>query len=397
MDFSYDAFVFHQRPDGGGPQLAVFIAPAGQVSTWSTVDPLGPDNPMAPQREPAPARIASIARFFQGDERNTIPTAIVIGLREHFQLDGQAGGTARLTISSGAADDLKPALVIDGQHRLRGMAAADLEMSVPIVAVLGADDLEMAFQFLVINNKSARVPRDHIRALALNYGEDELRERLKSARLTLDPNLASVGVLDEAAESPFAGMIAWLNNPAEDRVIVPAAIEAMAAEAKSMGFSEFEDPDTLNSYLMAVWSEVKSQWPQLFAAGNKLLNKVGLTCMTHYITRTIKTWGRNPHLRETVNVGDPDKVRANTHDILASLTPSFFQAEWKSTSYDTRAGRQLVLDDLETMSSNILNGEPWFEDLNVVDRAAATAADAGTVATAAIVENTVGFEGQAGE
>jgi len=379
MDFPYDAFVFHQRPDGGGPQLAMFIAPAGEVSTWSTVDPLGPDNRMAPQREPQPARIASIARFFQSDGRNTIPTAIVIGLKEHYLLDEQDGGTARLTISNGAAGDLKPALVIDGQHRLRGMAAADQGMSVPIVAVLGADDLEMAFQFLVINNKSARVPRDHIRALALNYGEEELRERLKSARLTLDPNLASVGVLDEAAESPFAGMISWLNNPAEDRIIVPAAIEAMAAEAKSMGFSEFEDPDTLNAYLMAVWSEVKLQWPELFAASSRLLNKVGLTCMTHYITRTIKAWGRNPHLRGAVNVGDPDKVRSNTRDILASLTPLFFQAEWKSTSYDTRAGRQLVLDDLETMSSNILNGDAWFEDLNVVDRAAATAADADKV------------------
>ncbi|HVJ01856.1 MAG TPA: DGQHR domain-containing protein [Sphingomonas sp.] len=374
MDYHYDAFVFHQRPDAGGPKLAIFLAPAVEVSAWSAVDRLGPDNPMAPQREPAPARIASIARFFQSDPRNTIPTSIVIGLAQ-YEVE-QEGVTAKLTVSTGANGDLKPALVIDGQHRLRGMTAASPEMRVPIVAVLGADDLEMAFQFLVINNKSARVPRDHIRALALNYAENELRERLKSARLTLDPNLASVGVLDEAAESPFAGMISWLNNPAPDRIVVPAAIEGMAAEAKSMGFSEFEDPDTLNTYLMSTWSEVRAQWPELFVAGSKLLNKVGLTCMTHFITSTIKTWARNPHLRDTVNVGDPDKVRSNTRDILATLTPAFFQAEWKSTSYDTRAGRDLVLADLETISFNIANSDPWFEDLNVVDRAAAAAVDA---------------------
>lgn len=374
MDYPYDAFLFHQRPDDAGPQLAVFLAPAGQVTAWSTVDPLGPNNPLAPQREPAPARIASIARFFQDDPRNTIPTAIVIGLKDSYQLD-QDGAVAKLIISNGAEEELRPALVIDGQHRLRGMAAAGQNMLVPIVAVLGADDLEMAFQFLVINNKSARVPRDHIRALALNYEEGELRDRLKSARLTLDPNLASVGVLDEAAESPFAGMISWLNNPAADRIIVPAAIESMAAEAKSMGFSEFEDPDTLNAYLMALWSEVKEQWPELFVAGSRLLNKVGLTCMTHFITRTIRTWARNRQLRDSVDVGDPLKVRANTRDVLATLTPTFFAAEWKSSSYDTRAGRSLVLADLETISSNVSDGHPWFEDLNVVDRAVAMALD----------------------
>lgn len=374
MDYHYDAFVFHQRPDGGGPRLAVFLAPAAEIAAWSAVDRLGPDNPTAPQREPAPARIASIARFFASDPRNTIPTSIVLGLSQ-FEV-APNGVISQLTVSTGPDGDLKPALVIDGQHRLRGMAAASPQMQVPIVAVLDVDDLEMAFQFLVINNKSARVPRDHIRALALNYGENELRERLKSARLTLDPNLASVGVLDEATESPFAGMVSWLNNPAADRIVVPAAIEGMAAEAKSMGFAEFEDPDTLNAYLMASWSEVKERWPQLFVAGSKLLNKVGLTCMTHFIASTIKTWARNPHLRATVNVGDPDKVRANTGDILATLTPAFFQAEWKSTSYDTRAGRDLILADLETISFNVANGDPWYDDLSVVDPAAAVAVEA---------------------
>jgi hypothetical protein len=367
MNYEYDSFIFRQRPDGGGPSIALFLAPASEVSAWSDVDRLGPDNPLAPQREPAPSRIASIRRFFADDLRNTIPTAIVIGLSA-FTIDAH-DPASKLRLTTGEGGDQRPGLVIDGQHRLRGMEAAAPDMLVPIVAILGADDLEMAFQFLVINNKSARVPRDHLRALALNYPKDQLEDRLKTARLSLNPNLGSVGVLDEAVESPFQGMIAWLNNPAEDRIIVPSAIESMAAEARSQGFNEFDDPDILNGYLIAIWTEIREQWPDLFAPGNKLLGKVGLTCMTQFITNTIKSWVRNPRLRETVNVGDPDKVRANTSDILATLDPGFFTADWKSTSYDTRAGRDLIINDLETVSFNVANGDPWYQDLKVVDRA----------------------------
>jgi hypothetical protein len=80
MQYEYDAFVFHQRADGSGPLLAMFHAPAGQVSQWADVDRLGPNNRLAPQREPKKSRIASIQRFFADNPSNTIPTAIVIGL-----------------------------------------------------------------------------------------------------------------------------------------------------------------------------------------------------------------------------------------------------------------------------------------------------------------------------
>jgi hypothetical protein len=38
------------------------------------------------------------------------------------------------------------------------------------------------------------------------------------------------------------------------------------------------------------------------------------------------------------------------------------------TSYDTRAGRDLVMADLETLSFNVANGEPWYEGLRVISR-----------------------------
>lgn len=366
MEYNYQAFVFHQRADMRGPKLALFNAPAGEVSKWADVDRLAHDNRLAPQREPNQSRINSIRKFFADDPQNTIPTAIVVGLRG-VTVEGESTTVQTLRINT-EGDQPLPGLVIDGQHRMRGLDAADPNNIVPVVAILEASDLEMAFQFLVINNKSAKVPRDHLRALALNYSEDQLQKRLKTARLSLNANLSSVGVLDEDSESPFKGMVAWPNNPPEKRIIVPAAIEAMASEAKSLGFGELEDLDSLNAFLISMWSVIKEEWAHLFVADSKLLSKIGLTCMTQFVCTTIKTWARNPRLRDQVNPGDPEKVRSVTRDVLATLDPKFFEADWASTSYDTRAGRDLVMSDLEALSFNVANGEPWYEGLKVINR-----------------------------
>ncbi|MER8778808.1 DGQHR domain-containing protein [Mesorhizobium sp. M0977] len=365
MEYAYQAFVFHQRADDNGPLLALFHAPAGEVSAWADVDRLAHDNRLGPQREPKKSRINSIRRFFADDPQNTIPTAIVVGLRGVQIIGDGAVRTLRFETQQGQPH---PGLIIDGQHRMRGLEAADPNTIVPIVGIIEASDLEMAFQFLVINNKSAKVPPDHLRALALNYSAEQLEARLKTARLALNPNLGSVGVLDEEPESPFRGMVAWPNNPPEQQIIVPAAIEAMASEAKSLGFGELEDLDSLNAFLIAMWTVIKEEWAHLFVANSKLLSKVGLTCMTQFVCSTIKTWARNPRLRDQVDPGDPEKVRSVTSDVLATLDPKFFEADWASTSYDTRAGRDLVMADLETLSFNVANGEPWYQGLKVIDR-----------------------------
>lgn len=365
MQYEYDAFVFHQRADGGGPLLALFHAPAGEVDAWTDVDRLGPDNKLGPQREPKKSRISSIKRFFADDLNNTIPTAIVVGMRG-VVVDGQ-GNTSKLKFEA-VDGQSKPGLIIDGQHRLRGLQAVSNNMLVPIVAILEASDLEMAFQFLVINNKSAKVPPDHIRALALNYSQEQLETRLRTARLSQNPNLGSVGVLDEDDESPFQGIIDWPNNPADARIVTPSAVESMAAEVRSLGFGELEDLDSVNAFLIAMWSVIKEEWPALFGKGSKLMSKVGLICITQFVCTTMKTWARNPHLRAQVDPGDPEKIKTVTRDVLNTLSPRFFEADWASTSYDTRAGRDQIMNDLEALSFNVANSEPWYEGLKIIDR-----------------------------
>lgn len=378
MTFRYSGLRFQQRPGVDVPQFCLFFAPAAEVEQWADVQRLGPGRPDGIQREPVPSRINAIGRFFERDPRNTIPTSVVLALRgAHLEpiAAACANGTPaeQLLAQSGACvveidvteGQPHPGLIIDGQHRLRGMAKFSPNLNLPIVAILEPSDLEAAFQFMVVNNKSAKVPRDHLRALALNYEDGALRARLESARLSLDENVGSVGVLDEDPESPFQRLIAWPMNPQASRIVAPSAIESIIGYARSLGLRDLEEADGVNAFIIAMWGTIKDRWGDVFNGDTHLLEKVGIVCLTQFIGDTMKKWLVNPRTR--FSVGDPVEVAQNTALILDMLAPTFFAAKWASTSYDTRAGRDQIINALEVISVNMSNGDAWYQDVAVVD------------------------------
>jgi hypothetical protein len=84
---------------------------------------------------------------------------------------------------------LKPALIIDGQHRLYG--AAGVEESIPLLVctMIKPSWKEQVFQFIVVNDKATGIPKPFITSLAgmsLTAPElDELRTRLAQAGVAL--------------------------------------------------------------------------------------------------------------------------------------------------------------------------------------------------------------------
>jgi DGQHR domain-containing protein len=182
------------RQNASAPWLCVFHAPASQILEWAAVERL-PDQPRAPQRPLSEYKAQSIKRFLD-DPRNSIPTSVTLAVRPGNQPLYDAKGKAPwdraahgdvaqfiLEVEEGTPESDKPAVIIDGQHRLFGMERFDPKSEVTIVALLDADDLEIAFQFLVINNKVTRVPPDHIRALTYEYDKEKLEQRLSSSQI----------------------------------------------------------------------------------------------------------------------------------------------------------------------------------------------------------------------
>jgi DGQHR domain-containing protein len=388
MEFKYLAFVHEQRPAADkAPRFCTFHAKAGEILQWAAIQRLNKTQPKAIQREPKRARILGIRRFLQQDSRNTIPSAIVIAI-DGAELTDLANCTlvggaplpaelgnvriAQLKIKPSGNGDQMPGLVIDGQHRLKGVTEFNPNVRLNVVAILDADENEKAFQFLVINNKAAKVSTDHIRAMVgLEYEEAELGTRLKTARLSLDENVGSVGVMDTDAESPFAGMINWPLNIeyVGEKVhrggfVPPAAIEAAIGYIKSKGIGDLDDPDSVDEFFITIWSTVKKEWAHIFNKDSKLLDKVGIICLTEFLVKELRSISLLK--RSRFSMADPERTAEYTKELLDQLAPEFWTVEWKSTSYDTRAGRDQITAALDLIHGNKAEGRPWHHKIDII-------------------------------
>ena len=52
------------------------------------------------------------------------------------------------------------------------------------------------------------------------------------------------------------------------------------------------------------------------------------------------------------------------------LEPTFFDVQWAVTGLDTRAGHELLLDDLKRIASNVKAKRAWYSNLETVNIAA---------------------------
>jgi DGQHR domain-containing protein len=382
MTFQYVAFTYNQRSaKSGAPSFCMFRARAGEILSWANINRLSKDQPGAIQRSPNRTRILGVKRFLQQDQRNTIPTAVIVAINgasvKGIELNPKGVHDQTLSLltvkmNDDAKPEDRPGLIIDGQHRLKGIVEFDPDLYVNVIAILDADDNEKAFQFLVINNKAAKVSADHIRAMMnFDYENGELKERLRTARFNLGGGAGSVGVMDSEPDSPFRGMIKWPLNTtysgdqvANPGFIPPAAIETAIAFIRSKGINDLEDADSIDEFFIAMWAKIKDVWPDIFNKDTKLLNKVGIVCLTEFLTDQLRA--RSLFKKTKFSMADPDAVSEHTSDLLESLDPSFWTSEWRSTSYDTRAGRDQIVDALDRIYANVSEGQPWDLDVDMV-------------------------------
>jgi DGQHR domain-containing protein len=366
VPYTYPAIYTRQRGsgDGGDVLLAIFTAPVGDVVRWAVVERLTVGGG-GHQRLRNEAKVRAITRYLLLDSRNTIPTAITIALLGSSFPDKPDLDTCS-TVE--IPDSEEPAgLVIDGQHRLFGMSAFDPELRINVVALINPTDEEIAFQFLVINNKASKVVTDHLKLLALQYPEANLGERLKTARMTLGRHASLVGVVDNAEDSPFYRAVEW---PAEEipdeprsNLVLPAAVEQALGIIAQKNLPDLADDDALLEFFFTLWKAVKDSWPSLWHPGSRLLSKVGVVTLTTFVIDDLTPLAD----RGSIDLSDPDAVKDEVHNILDNLTPAFWTSEWAAKSLDTSAGRRLVIDALTQVRRNVRRGNPWYADVDLID------------------------------
>ena len=365
MHYSYPA-IFSRQRGLEGPLVATFIAPAGDIAKWAEIERIKHEG-SGHQRLKNEARVRAIKRFLDQDIRNTIPTALVVALHlpDFNEEEIELNKCSMITIV--AHDGNCPGIIIDGQHRMYGVQLCDPELPLNVVALINPEDEEIAFQFLVINNKASKVPTDHVKFL-VKLEEDRLEKRLKAARITSGTYSSYVDIVDNSPESPFYKSIIW---PVESSVgdsdrkdlVRPASIEQAIATVAKKKLPDLNDVDSLVEFFFTLWEAVRDKWPELWSSDSKLLQKVGLVTFTMFVIEDLVSIADRGYL----TLSDPDEVRREIRkNILDCLTPQFWKSDWTAKSLDTSAGRQIVVDALVEVRRNIRRGERWDLDVDLI-------------------------------
>ncbi|GEM_PF-705927 len=362
--FVYDALSYAQVSDKNAPRFVLFHAPAGDIVQWADVDRLAPQNPTGAQRPLHPLKVNKVAKYIAQDKRNTIPTAVIIALdakSADFTPRSTKSSSGTLTISSGKR---RPGLIIDGQHRVFGAEKHDPEMQLNIVAMLGGDDAERAFQFVVINNTSSRVSKNHIKALNLQFDPETLNRRLlKSAGVSLG---IKEGLYDDLQvidlSPPFKGMLKLPTN--ENGFIPPNAIEGALAETKERS-ALLDIQDLELDVFLAIWDAIHDLWKDQWNSKSKLLNKVSIYAITVYVLNTLIAGQR--HARRRLDFTDGDVIREEVGELMKVIPKVFWSTEWAGKELDTSLGRRMLLDALELIDANVRFKRPWYDEVSLID------------------------------
>jgi DGQHR domain-containing protein len=366
-NWEYTCFAFQQQKKA--PLFVLFHAKVSEIIQWAGIDELGPKS-WGPQREGKEARVDAITNFLSADPRNSIPTAIIVAFGQGMSKLKEAN-PYQLQIQ---VEDQKAATIVDGQHRLMGLSEFDPNIEVSVVGLLEVDPVEKAFQFLVINNKASRVPATHTKALLARMQQTNLSQRLKGARLAFDVSgIRDVDLVNSIEDSPFYQMIDWTITPKDGRLVPATAIEQSLEYIGGLGIPEFDDRDVRRSVLLAIWKAIKEHWGDLWVEDSRLISKVGILSLTRFVADRITNWADNDEIN--IEITDLSQIEKQTKKIVSYMDKQFWTVPWSEKArggFDTTQGRDRVLAAITQLFRNGRREIPWYTDIDIIDRTAAT-------------------------
>lgn len=387
----YFGFHLQQRESASAVKMFAFYARVRDIKDWVGVRRVSEDG-QGTQRILTNTRVNAVKRFIAANPENTIPGCILIafsgGTAQITSLEHQlagcldydnlsndckgkvAPGMLKFSFDQDLPEWERPAMVVDGQHRLYGLSSFPEEnLPVLIVALIDADLLEQAFQFVVINNKSVRVPTDDVKSIIANVNEELLQERLLTAGVRYGEKSPLLRDLNDLQESPFYRLLDWGYNIAKggEGVITLTAVEQSIRFIKilfdaplSRGADE-GDEDSLLQIFMAIWRGVKINYPSLWGRENKLMSKVAINSINEFIAERIKSgWEFG-----LIDIFDVDKLEKFSHERIKVVPEEFWNSEWKIPVQDNANVRKLIKSDLESLSENSKLKRVWHTDLKL--------------------------------
>ena len=158
---------------------------------------------------------------------------------------------------------VRPALVVDGQHRLYGAQSTSSDVYLPVVALPHSDISDHIYQFVVINEKAEKVDREllnDIFASSLTPEEqDAMRTQFGRIGVNIEERIAGV-LAGRDESSPFYEMVRLnLPNPPEEEAnaFISQGIIQNLIDGKRGSIGWRSDQEFYEAYIQPTFPDAK--------------------------------------------------------------------------------------------------------------------------------------------
>lgn len=250
---------------------------------------------------------------------------------------------------------VKPAIIVDGQHRIFGAAMIDQDLRLSVCALPDATWAESVFQFVVINQKAKPIKPAFLSSIvATSLSTDEIGQvygRLRESRVDVG-RADTMERVNTDPQSPFKGMIDFE---------VEGATGFLQFPGMSKLVSEFFHIPRTHPVLLPTgqWDAVTGAWLEQFFAlwtgvrktfetadarlwmqpsdanPNNLLKIVTLQEVQRFM---LDTWADSRFIQFTT----PQETEANAAKFWDQFPTTFFTDEWRKKGLQTSVGRSIL-------------------------------------------------------
>ncbi len=229
------------------------------------------------QRTPSPKRVNELAGSITRREVD-LPTSVLLSLRGESasQVLSRVGPDRyELALDPEKAATEHQLFVVDGQHRVKALAKAMnedqadvLNVKIPFVCMVGADESQEMEQFHVVNSNAKSVPTDLalelLRARAAN--DPSFEQRIKDSGRKWELDAQSLTQHLATASSTWKGRIR-LANTKKAQTTVPAASFVKSLKpllAQPTLFRRIPSTEQQGQVIDAYWRAIRRVLPEAF-------------------------------------------------------------------------------------------------------------------------------------
>jgi len=261
---------------------------------------------------------------------------------------------------------LKPAVIVDGQHRVYGAAAFTESMRFAVNAIPDADWLEQVFQFVVINQKAKAIEPAFLHSIiATSLTDDEIGSLYKRLRKSgVDVEKAQfMNRINSDPDSPFKAMIDFEIEGAPGFLKFPG-MSSLARDFRAIkknypglvteGASWTNDSAWL-PHFYAFWRGIKDYFEFLDdrlwrePTENNPNNLLKIVTLQELQKMMLESWADS----RVFKLSDPLVTYENSKVFWNGFPSQFFSDEWKKKGLQTAVGRKYLAEAVQQTRRNI--------------------------------------------